>query len=233
MGLGHSPSIVMDGLVLSIDAANKRSFSGSGITVFGLVGGIGGTLVNGVGFSSLNGGSFFFDGSNDHIMVSMDETLRPTQQITQEVWFKPISQGIQHFIALQYADTSFNSYVLYYVHPDLRALIQIGASSERITVSNSLTVNNWYHFVHTYDGSFQKLYVNGSSIGSSTLTGSITYDPSNTKLLIGADYNGPGLEGGFAFPANGNMGSVKIYNRALTAQEIRQNFNATKKRYGL
>ena len=69
MGLGHSPSIVMDGLIVSIDAGNLRSYSGSGSSAFGLVGGIGGTLVNGVGFTSTNNGSFIFDGTNDIINV--------------------------------------------------------------------------------------------------------------------------------------------------------------------
>ena len=65
MAVGYNPSIVSDGLVFYIDAANSRCYSGSGITVNGLLGGIGGTLVNGVGFTSSNNGSFIFDGTND------------------------------------------------------------------------------------------------------------------------------------------------------------------------
>jgi len=70
MGLAHSPSIIADGLVFYLDAANTRSYSGSGLTVNGLVGGIGGSLVNGVGFTSSNNGSFIFDGSDDGIYFS-------------------------------------------------------------------------------------------------------------------------------------------------------------------
>ena len=69
MAVGYNPSIVSDGLVFFLDPANKRSYSGSGLTANGLVGGIGGALVNGVGFTSSNNGSFFFDGSNDYAAI--------------------------------------------------------------------------------------------------------------------------------------------------------------------
>ena len=67
MGIDYNNIIVSDGLVFYIDAANPRSYSGTGLTANGLVGGIGGTLVNGVGFSSVNNGSFTFDGGDDYI----------------------------------------------------------------------------------------------------------------------------------------------------------------------
>ena len=67
MAVGYNPSIVSDGLVFFLDAANTRSYSGSGNTANGLIGGINGTLVNGVGFTSSNNGSFVFDGTNDYV----------------------------------------------------------------------------------------------------------------------------------------------------------------------
>jgi len=229
-----SPNIVRDGLVLYYDMSDYRSAPFTGTSIYDLSGsGNTGTLTNGPTYSGLNDGLISFDGSNDHIIINVSSSLKPATAITQEIWFKPDAQGIQHFIALQYASTDLNSYVLYYVHPDLRAGVQIGASFNRITIPYALTIGTWYHYVHTYDGSVQKLYVNGSSIGSSVVSGSITYDPSNVKLLISGDYNGPGLEGGFGSLAYGKMGSVRIYNRALTQQEVLQNYNATKSRFGL
>ena len=76
MGLAHSPSIISDGLIFYLDAANSRSYSGSGNTANGLVGGIGGTLVNGVGFTSSNNGLFSFDGSNDYINFNLQLFLK-------------------------------------------------------------------------------------------------------------------------------------------------------------
>ena len=67
MGLSHSPSIVMNGLVLHVDAGNGRCYPGSGIGATGLVGSVGCTLNGGVGFSSGNLGNFIFDGSNDYL----------------------------------------------------------------------------------------------------------------------------------------------------------------------
>jgi hypothetical protein len=61
MGTKYNPSIVRNGLVFCVDPANLASYSGSGLTVYGLVSGIGGTLVNGIGLSSQNTGSFFYD----------------------------------------------------------------------------------------------------------------------------------------------------------------------------
>ena len=87
MGLAHSPSIISDGLIFYLDAANRRSYSGSGLTANGLVGGIGGTLVNGTGFSSTNNGSFFFDGTNDYIEVSNSNLLTfGTNPFTIDFW---------------------------------------------------------------------------------------------------------------------------------------------------
>ena len=66
MGLAHSPRIVTDGLVLCVDAASKRSYPGTGTTWTDLKGGNNGTLTNGPTFSSANGGSVVFDGTNDY-----------------------------------------------------------------------------------------------------------------------------------------------------------------------
>ena len=69
MGIDIGPIETTDGLVFQLDAGNTRSYSGSGLTANGLVGGIGGTLVNGVGFTSSNNGLFSFDGSNDYLLI--------------------------------------------------------------------------------------------------------------------------------------------------------------------
>jgi hypothetical protein len=87
MGIDYNNVIVSDGLVLYIDAANPRSYSGIGLTANGLIGGIGGTLVNGTGFSSSNNGSFIFDGTNDYIYAPINTNLFSTQA-TMIMWLK-------------------------------------------------------------------------------------------------------------------------------------------------
>jgi len=71
MGAAAGPDIVEDGLVLCLDAANPKSYPGSGNTWTDLRGnGNDGTLVNGVGYDSANNGSMVFDGVDDSIQSS-------------------------------------------------------------------------------------------------------------------------------------------------------------------
>ena len=92
MGVKAGPRIVQNGLILDVDAAVPRSYSGSGLTANGLIGGIGGTLVNGVGFGTTNNGFFTFDGSNDYINFGNNSTLYQNSG-TLSVWTKASSPG--------------------------------------------------------------------------------------------------------------------------------------------
>jgi hypothetical protein len=103
MAVGYNPSIVSDGLVFFLDPANKRSYSGSGLTTNGLVGGIGGALVNGVGFTSSNNGSFFFDGSNDYISEPNNSIFNfASGFLTISVWVNFSSVSGQRSIITNY-----------------------------------------------------------------------------------------------------------------------------------
>jgi hypothetical protein len=82
MGLSHSPSLVMDGLVFSIDAGNSRCYSGSGLTAFSLNNNITMALNNGVGFTSSNNGIFIFDGSDDFMSSASNSGISGTQSRT-------------------------------------------------------------------------------------------------------------------------------------------------------
>ena len=84
MGLSHSPSLVMNGLVLCLDAGNSKSYPGTGTTWTDLSGnGNNGTLTNGPTYSSANGGSLVFDGTNDYTQTPLSGTF---PQITVEFW---------------------------------------------------------------------------------------------------------------------------------------------------
>ena len=86
MGTKYNPSVVRNGLLICVDTANISSYSGTGITARGLVSGIGATLVNGIGFSSSNSGTFILDGSNDYI--NGDTTsFDLTGDLSAEIWF--------------------------------------------------------------------------------------------------------------------------------------------------
>ena len=85
MGISAGPNGVSDGLVFQLDAANLRSYTGTGLTANGLVSGIGGTLVNGVGFGTTVGGTFVFDGVDDYIYIPSITSI--IGDFTVGVWF--------------------------------------------------------------------------------------------------------------------------------------------------
>ena len=90
MGLSHSPSLVLSGLTLCLDAANTKSYVGSGTTWTDLSGNSNtGTLTNGPTYSSANGGSIVFDGTNDYATISFNSVFNVTSNpFTVIVWNK-------------------------------------------------------------------------------------------------------------------------------------------------
>ena len=216
MGVKAGPRIVQNGLILDVDAAVSRSYSGSGLTANGLVGGIGGTLVNGVGFGTTNNGFFTFDGSNDYINFGNSSTLQQSSG-TLSAWAKASSPGggYRGIIAKQ------GSYGLFYTDSVLVAY-DWAADAPRSTGIN-IADNAWKNVVLTYqsgvsNGTF--IYINGVSV----LTTTITVLNQTGNLFGGAEANASQF-------AACQISSFNMYNRALTAQEVLQNYNATKGRY--
>jgi len=215
MGISAGPSGVSDGLVFQLDAANFRSYSGSGLTSFGLVGGIGGTLVNGVGFTSSNSGSFIFDGTNDYI--DTQTSFIPTRY-TVFAWFMLHTQSVNRFQIIYesgYAQIFLSSQSISFWYKI--------SSPYWLPYDVNLSFNTWYQVCVVNDSNLKSLYLNGN-FGSS-VSDSSNYQPNDT-VQIGSN------QGTIEF-LNGKIGQFSAYNRALTAQEIKQNYNATKKRYGL
>jgi len=244
MSFHFSPKIVTDGLVLYLDAANTRSFiSGSTSWVDLSRSGNNGTLINEPTFNSANGGSIIFDGSNDYFITSSGSTptLNITSQITLETWFKStalanVSQGDNLFSKGLSTDLNSGVYELNLANntttnrPLFR--MRIGASTPTYSPTNILiNLNQIYNVTCTYNGSIIRIFVNGVESGSGLSTsGSIQ---NNTQpLSIGARYVHTTI-GGFDSFFSGNIYMSKIYNRSLTEQEILQNYNTTKTRFGL
>jgi hypothetical protein len=238
MAFNYSPKVVTDGLVLYLDAANPKSYV-SGSTTWGDLsrGGNNGTLVNGPTFDGGNGGSIVFDGINDYIITPNSTSLNITSTITLESWIKSTtlansSHGDGIFSKGLSADNNSGVYETLLIqsgginYPFFR--MRIGATTPAYSPTNiPITLNQLYHIVSIYNGSIIRIFVNGveSGTGLST-TGTIQ---SNTQeLTLGVRYN-RGSDSYF----NGNIYSSRIYNRALSAQEVLQNYNATKTRFGL
>jgi hypothetical protein len=218
MAVKAGPRVVKEGLILHVDAAVSRSYSGTGLTVNGLVGGIGGTLVNGVGFGTTDNGYFIFDGTNDYINFGNSSTL---QQSTGSLsaWTKASSpgSGYRGIIAKQ------GAYGLFYTDSVLVAYDWV-ADTPRSTGIN-IADNTWKNVVLTYQSGVSngtRIYINGVSV----LTTTITIQSQVANLFGGAEANANQF-------ASCQVSSFKMHNRALTASEVLQNYNASKRRYGL
>jgi hypothetical protein len=215
MGVIAGANINDNGLIFSLDAANFRSYSGSGLTSFGLVGGIGGTLVNGVGFTSSNSGSFIFDGTNDYIDTQTDFL---STRYTVSVWFMLHTQSANRFQIIfesGYAQIFLSSQSISFWYKN--------ASPYWLPYDINLSFNTWYQVCVVNDANLKSVYLNG--LFGSSVSDSSNYEPPN-NVKIGSN------QGTIEF-LNGKVGQFFAYNRALTAKEIKQNYNATKKRYGL
>jgi hypothetical protein len=228
--LAHGPSIVTQGLVLALDAADRNSYPGSGTTWTDLSGnGRNGTLVNGVGYNSGNGGSLSFDGVNDYGTVS---SVTPnTGDFTVGFIYQLTGTEGRGGLVERKPSSPFNGF----------SLGQGGVGNWAVTVSGTSnfdnrlavtfiypTINTWYFDVSVYSNETTLTgYRNGVSIGSSTgvSQGNLSTQGTRTNFLIANRDNETSLPCRVAY--------VLAYNRALTATEISQNFNATRSRFGI
>ena len=222
------PDIVTSGLTLNLDAGNPYSYNpdntGSTTWVDTTYTTTGGTLINGTSYSD---GTMVFDGTNDYAKVS---DINITSEISIEGWVYANSVGSFNAIASQFqADTlTESSWVLETVGSDIRLYITNNSSLSFASTSFSTLV--WTHIVGTFNGTTIKIYKN-SVLGD--VTGTIAgLNNSNLNINIGALYSQNGNEGGTGL-WNGKISNVKIYNRALSQDEITQNFNALRGRYGI
>ena len=224
MGTKYNPSVVRNGLLMYLDPANYRSYSGSGITVNGLIGGIGATLVNGVGFGVTNVGNFNFDGTNDYISAPDISSLNLTNDLTAIVWFQITTfPGNDWVRVIGKGDGSNRTFGFWYYSgsPNYFLYQRFGTINVSIQNSTTLQLNTWYQGAVTSSGSTHRLYINGLEIGNSTVSSSFVSSSSLLKLGYGEIHS----------YHNGQISQAFIYDRGLTAQEILQNYNATKKRY--
>jgi hypothetical protein len=226
MGLDHSPIIVTDGLSLYTDAVNTRSYVGSGITVNGLVSGIGLTLVNGVGYGTTGTSYFILDGTNDNIPFNIPN-VGTTLSIEMWARINSFSNGMP--FGFDRYDVWANGGRLGF---NTAASDIYGLTSTQVT--NLGLLSQWKHYVFEMrtDVSYSnnKIYINGQNQSLSQVAG--TENASLRNFNSGNGRISSWLFSDVFFIAM-DLAQFRIYNRALTSQEIVQNYNATKKRYGL
>jgi len=229
LATNYNPRIVTDGLVLCLDAGNTKSYPGSGTTWTDLSGnGNNGTLVNGVGYSGSNGGSLSFDGVNDYGDVG---SITPNiGDFTVGFIYQLTGAGGRGGLFERRPSLPHNGF----------SLGQGGASSWAATISGTSNFNNrvsvdftypslntWYYDIVVYSsGNTLTNYRNGTFVSSSTGVSQGNFSTQGTRtnfLIANRDNTTTDLPCKVAL--------VNCYNRALTAQEIQQNYNATKSRF--
>ncbi len=223
MAIVYNTSIVNSSLVCYLDAANTKSYPGTGTTWTDLSGnGNNGTLTNGPTFDSSNNGSIVLDGTNDVVTLSYD--LRTSW--TYECWV--MHNVVSGFCFLGQGTTVTNSglHIWFYNSTNIR----FGMYSNDTDVTSLTTSTGvWYQYCFTYDHSSpyaKQIYRNGVQLTGSPLQTQTQYIGTGT-IQIGSIYSSS------ASVANGKFSVAKFYNRVLTATEIAQNFNALRGRYGI
>ena len=225
MGYSYGPSIVKDGLVMCLDAGNRKSYAGSGNTWFDLTGNNNnGTLTNGPTYTSSFAGAIVFDGSNDHVVIQDKNVFDfGTGDFAVCAWmyFRSLSASATIFLARNYF-TGNNGAWLY---SDTAGRIGVYTTSNFSESNASISINRWHYIVWTRISGISYIYNNTVLRDSRAFTFNLLV---NNSVVYGLDtqYNND--------PLNGYIASAKVYSgKGLTSSEVRQNYHATKGRFGL
>jgi hypothetical protein len=236
MSFNYSPKIVTNGLVLCLDAANTRSYVSGSTTWNDLTGNFNnGTLTNGPTFNASNGGSSVFDGIDDY--VGKNSSIDTGQNFSISAWIKPGAINVRNGVlgnSYPYLGSSRGWYfatATNYGSNTNTFFISIGNDNAyRTATNNSITLNTWNYICGTVTNGGQdiKLYSNGIETGYNggiLQSNTITY--ATPEFYVGRRVSTT------PEPFIGSIATSQIYNRVLSAQEILQNYNATKGRFGL
>jgi len=218
MSISYNTSIVTTNLIACFDPGNPRTYPGSGTTIRDASGnGYTGTLTNGPTYCSVNGGVFVLDGVNDWIDIPGINLTTTNYTVIGACRYTNASAGGRIFSARNnnwlmgaWAGGTENYYAEGWV----------------TTAGTGTSDNNWRILAATGNivGDTYGLYVNGVAQSVATPTGG------------SAGPNGFGIgsygAGASEFSAS-QVGFLLVYNTVLTADQINQNFNAFRGRYGL
>ena len=221
---GTPNSIVTDGLIFYVDAANIKSYPRSGTSCTDLIVKQTGTLQSSDMFENINSGVFNFDGSDDRIDFSNDNSLIPTNAISISLWVKTSDTRNYRGLVDKWNGTSSTGYMI-----DLgpsganqgKARFTIGGQT---SLATTVTINdgNWHHIVATCNNTNGFIYLDGIQNNTASLT--MTGISNSDNLKIGGDNVS-------TLYLNGQIGPTQMYNRALSASEVLQNYRALKGRF--
>jgi hypothetical protein len=240
MSIGYGPKLITDGLVLCLDAADSLSYPGSGTTWTDLSGQGNNGTINGATYDSSYGGTMVFDSNNERVEIT--GTGLSYTSFSIDSFIKPSNNDGEYNAIISTTLGTNNDYeygLNWDLGPDATSNFSVmnleisrayGGFYNRDIMTSSIPFGVWTYVALVVDSvnDNYKIYVNGVEDYTASYSGTITYFD---RITIGQRFYGSVYQGGSTF--NGNISSVKIYNRALTAAEIQQNFNALRGRFGI
>jgi hypothetical protein len=216
-----TPRIVTNGLVLNLDAGLQNSYNG-GTTWRDLSGnGNNGTITGSVTYSSSNGGSLSFGGG--YVNLGDPVSLRfGTGDYTAEIFTRPsiISTG---------GDGRLIYSKGYQLGPEALFYVNNFYTNSLGPAGSGWSANTWYHIAYTKISGSLSVYRNAVSVATGFATTNVS--ATGTSFFIGARASGGSGTG--AGPYSGLIPIVRMYNRGLSENEVSQNYNSVRGRYGI
>jgi len=224
------PEIVNSGLLLALDAGNVKSYPGTGTTWSDMSGNLKTTtLTNGPTYSSSFGGMISFDGVNDYSITS-NMTAPSGTNYTVSIWVR-IDSSMSGVDGRFLWHGNYGVFIYKYSSNAVTIYIYNGTTAVQVVfgiMNNSdMSYGTWYNLTGTYDGSLIKTYVNGKFTNQSAQTGNI--QSINNPNFFGLGANGLDT----STPTKCDISQVLIYTATLSSDEVQQNFNALRGRYGI
>jgi len=228
----YGAPIVTSGLTFAVDAGNLVSFQNGSGSTFSLVGSYTGTLQNGVSYTIGNGGGWSFDGTNDYITLGTQNFI--SSDFTLNIWFNTSTNSVKEHYLFSFGYNNTNSLVITIDTQVLSGFASMsayysvgGVVTGRLITSSNFPNTNTIHFSFTRNSGINTCYINGVPQTSRIFTESVSFGSFVYDI-------------GWATQRNkstayfqGNIYTTYIYNRALSAAEVAQNFNAQRNRFGL
>jgi hypothetical protein len=228
--------MIRDGLAINLDAGNLSSYSGTGTSWVDLTGNNrNGTLVNGVSYSSNNGGCLIFDGVDDYVSVANTQAcLGLKTNFTIEIWTKLTDTNRFNTLFSYGNNDNYSNDIIFFVNGN-QICVQVNNGTDG-GANTSFTSTGWNQLTMVFDGTLTgnsnrlKIYVNG--VQQTLDFGSYNVPTNNgqnsTSAAIGA-YS----TGGFNNNYLGSIAINRLYTKSLSQSEISQNYTVTKSRFGL
>ena len=239
MGFGNSFGISSEtnnniqtkGLVFYVDAAYKKSYPRSGATTQNLANVVNsGSFQDDTSFSTDQGGAFNFDGTDDYIDIG-SPIPQATTEVTVNVWFKATGPGSTNDAgggSLFAGNPGLNHGPMFnYSWSDQQILFSIRVN-QAFDYATGVSQNTIHNACGTFNKPTGKIYINGVKKIEDDKDFNVTYQNSTAGNRIG-EWGYSSFQRNF----NGQIYSVQVYNRELSASEVLQNYNAQKQRFGL